>query len=138
MLQERAFEGEEAARQAAWEALNLRRQEVTARRDEARRAREEAAAELAGGDPARYAALMPTIAGLVGLIALAAGALRLGFVAELLSKPVLVGYITGVGLTLLTSQLEAFTGVPIDADGKPSATDFFRYVIASSFLPMRL
>jgi high affinity sulfate transporter 1 len=75
-----------------------------------------AAAELAGGDPVRYAALMATIAGLVGVIALAAGALRLGFVAELLSKPVLVGYITGVGLTLLTSQLEAFTGVPIDAD----------------------
>jgi chromosome segregation protein len=42
------LEGEEAARQAAWEAMNLRRQEVAARRDEARRAREEAAAELAG------------------------------------------------------------------------------------------
>jgi high affinity sulfate transporter 1 len=75
-----------------------------------------AAVQLADGDPARYAALMATIAGLVGLIALVSGVLRLGFVAELLSKPVLVGYITGVGLTLLTSQLQAFTGVPIDAD----------------------
>jgi len=75
-----------------------------------------AAVQLADGDPARYAALMATIAGLVGVIALVAGVLRLGFVADLLSKPVLVGYITGVGLTLLTSQLQAFTGVMIDAD----------------------
>lgn len=75
-----------------------------------------AAASLAGGDPDRYAALMATIAGLVGLLALLAGVVRLGFVADLLSKPVLVGYITGVGLTLLTSQLRAFTGVDVDAD----------------------
>ncbi len=75
-----------------------------------------AAAQLADGDPVRYGALMATIAGLVGLIALVAGTLRLGFVADLLSKPVLVGYITGVGLTLLTSQLAAISGVPIDAD----------------------
>ena len=75
-----------------------------------------AAVQLADGDPARYAALMATIAGLVGVIALLAGVFRFGFVAELLSKPVLVGYITGVGLTLLTSQLRSFTGVGIDAD----------------------
>lgn len=75
-----------------------------------------AAVQLADGDPARYAALMATIAGLVGVIALLAGVLRLGFVADLLSKPVLVGYISGVGLTLLTSQLRPFTGVPIEAD----------------------
>ncbi len=75
-----------------------------------------AAVELADGDPARYAALMATIAGIVGVLALGSGLLRLGFVADLLSKPVLVGYITGVGITLLTSQLAPFTGVAIDAD----------------------
>lgn len=75
-----------------------------------------AAVQLADGDPTKYAALMAAIAGLVGLIALAAGIFRLGFVAELLSKPVLVGYITGVGLTLLTSQLAAITNVTIDVD----------------------
>ena len=42
------FEGEEAVRQVAWEALNRRREEVATRRDEARRRREESAAELAG------------------------------------------------------------------------------------------
>jgi high affinity sulfate transporter 1 len=75
-----------------------------------------AVAPLAAGDPDRYLALMALMAGLVGAIALVAGLLRLGLVADLLSKPVLVGYITGVGLTLLTSQLRTFTGVPIDAD----------------------
>ena len=75
-----------------------------------------AAMSLSGGDPVRFAALMATIAALVGAIALVAGALRLGFVAALLSKPVLVGYITGVGITLLTSQIRSFTGVEIDAD----------------------
>ncbi len=75
-----------------------------------------AAVQLADGDPTRYAALMAAIGGLVGVIALLAGVFRLGFVADLLSKPVLVGYITGVGLTLLTSQFAAITGVGIDAD----------------------
>jgi high affinity sulfate transporter 1 len=75
-----------------------------------------AVAPLAAGDPVRYAALMAALAGLVGVIALVAGVLRLGFAADLLSKPVLVGYITGVGITLLTSQISAFTGVTIDAD----------------------
>ncbi|MFV9673008.1 MAG: AAA family ATPase, partial [Acidimicrobiia bacterium] len=42
------FEGEEAVRQVAWDALNRRREEVGARRDEARLRREESAAELAG------------------------------------------------------------------------------------------
>jgi high affinity sulfate transporter 1 len=41
---------------------------------------------------------------------------RLGFIASVLSKPVLVGYITGVGLTLLSSQYAKFTGIPIDSD----------------------
>ena len=71
---------------------------------------------IAGGDPRRYAALMAALALLVGAICLGATLLRLGFIADVLSKPVLVGYITGVGLTLLSSQLEKLTGVPIDAD----------------------
>ncbi len=75
-----------------------------------------AVAPLAAGDPDRYLALMALLAGLVGLVALVAGILRLGFVAELLSKPVLVGYISGVGLTLLSSQLRSFFGVDIGAD----------------------
>ncbi len=73
-------------------------------------------AALSAGDPARYAALMPALALMVGAIALAGSALRLGFLAQLLSKPVLVGYITGVGLTLLSSQLSKVTGVAVAGD----------------------
>lgn len=75
-------------------------------------------AAVAGPDPdlSRYLALMAGLALMVGLIAGIGWVLRLGFVADLLSKPVLVGYITGVGAILLSSQLSAFTGVSIDAD----------------------
>jgi len=72
---------------------------------------------LVPGDTARYFSLMATLAALVGLLALLGALLRLGFLAELLSKPVLVGYITGVALTLLSSQLGKATGVTIRADG---------------------
>ena len=74
---------------------------------------------IAAGDPERYFALMAALALIVGVICLLAAVARLGFIANVLSKPVLVGYITGVGLTLLSSQYAKFTGVPIDAD------DFF-------------
>ncbi len=76
-------------------------------------------APLAGGDPDRYLALMAAMAGIVGLFSLLAGVLRLGFIAELLSKPVLIGYITGVGLTLLSSQLSSLLGADV------TAGDFF-------------
>lgn len=71
---------------------------------------------IAAGDPGRYVALMAALAVVVGAIAILGAAARLGFIASVLSKPVLVGYITGVGLTLLSSQIAAFTGVAIEAD----------------------
>ena len=71
---------------------------------------------IAAGDPERYIALMAALALVVSGICLGAAVARLGFLASVLSKPVLVGYITGVGLTLLTSQLASFTGVPITSD----------------------
>ncbi|GAA4409867.1 SulP family inorganic anion transporter [Fodinibacter luteus] len=71
---------------------------------------------IAAGDPARYVALMAGLALVVGTMAVLGAVARLGFIASVLSKPVLVGYITGVGLTLLSSQIAAFTGVPIEAD----------------------
>jgi SulP family sulfate permease len=72
---------------------------------------------IAAGDPARYVPLMATLAALVAALSFVGATLRLGFLAELLSKPVLVGYITGVGLTLFSSQLGKGTGVAIRADG---------------------
>jgi SulP family sulfate permease len=71
---------------------------------------------VAAGDPARYVTLMAALALLVAGVCMLAWVLRLGYLASMLSKPVLVGYITGVGLTLVSSQLSGLTGVPIDAD----------------------
>ena len=73
-------------------------------------------AAVAGADPARYVSLMATLAVMVGAICLVGAALRLGYLASMLSKPVLVGYITGVGLTLFSSQIAPFTGLSIQAD----------------------
>ena len=73
-------------------------------------------ATIAGGDPTRYVALMAALALVVAVACLIGAVARLGFIASVLSKPVLVGYITGVGLTLLSSQIAAFTGVDIESD----------------------
>ena len=69
---------------------------------------------MAAGDPARYAALVAALGLMVGAIALVAWAVRLGFLADLLSKPVLVGYMAGVACVMIVSQLGKFTGVRVD------------------------
>ncbi|HEY8980178.1 MAG TPA: sulfate permease [Streptomyces sp.] len=76
-------------------------------------------APLAAGDPATYASLAAALAVTVGLLCLAARAVRLGFLADLLSRPVLVGYLTGVALIMIVDQLPKLTGV------RASGTDFF-------------
>lgn len=68
---------------------------------------------LAAGDPTRYAALAALLALLVAGYCFIAWALRLGFVADLLSRPVLVGYLTGVALTMIVGQLGTVTGVEV-------------------------
>ena len=75
-----------------------------------------AVAPLAAGDPLRYAALTATLAVFVGAICVAGGVLRLGFLGDLLSHPILVGYMTGVAVVMAVSQLERVTGVPIEGD----------------------
>ncbi|XUL93144.1 SulP family inorganic anion transporter [Streptomyces galilaeus] len=67
---------------------------------------------LAAGDPSRYATLAAALAATVGLLCVAAWAVRLGFVADLLSRPVLIGYLAGVALIMIVDQLPKLTGVP--------------------------
>ena len=66
---------------------------------------------LAAGDPSRYATLAAALAVTVGLLCLVAWAVRLGFVADLLSRPVLIGYLAGVALIMIVDQLPKLTGV---------------------------
>jgi len=68
---------------------------------------------LAAGDPGRYAELAATLALLVGLMSVGAGLLRLGLAADLLSRPVLVGYLAGLALIMIADQLSRVTGVPV-------------------------
>ncbi|MFA7761688.1 SulP family inorganic anion transporter [Streptomyces sp. NRRL S-448] len=72
---------------------------------------------LAGGDPGRYAVLAAGLAVVVGLVSLAAWAVRLGFLADLLSRPVLVGYLAGVALIMIVDQLPRLTGVRVTGSG---------------------
>ena len=71
---------------------------------------------LAAGDPARYAQLAAILALLVGAMAMVAWVLRLGFIADLLSRPVLVGYMAGVALIMIAGQLGRITGVPVTGE----------------------
>ena len=70
---------------------------------------------LSGGDPYRAAALAGVLAILTGAIAILAGLLRLGFVTDLLSKPIRYGYMNGIALTLLVGQLPKILGFSVDS-----------------------
>jgi high affinity sulfate transporter 1 len=72
---------------------------------------------LSGGDPARAVALASMMAIISGLACILAGAARLGFITELLSKPIRYGYMNGIALTVLLSQLPKLCGFSVDADG---------------------
>ena len=72
---------------------------------------------VAGGDPEQAVALASMLALIVGAIMIAAGAGKLGFVADLLSKPTQIGYMNGLALTILVGQLPKLFGFSVDADG---------------------
>ena len=71
---------------------------------------------IAAGDPARYGGLAAALAVFVGVLCLVSRAARLGFVADLLSRPILVGYLAGVAMIIIVGQLGKLTGVRIDGD----------------------
>jgi len=68
----------------------------------------------------RFAALTAALAIATGLVALAAGLLRLGFLANFISEPVLKGFIVGLSLTIIARQLPKLLGI------KPGTGDFFQ------------
>ncbi|QOZ25859.1 SulP family inorganic anion transporter [Bradyrhizobium sp. CCBAU 51753] len=72
---------------------------------------------LAHGDPARTVTLAGMMAIVSGAACILAGVARLGFVTELLSKPIRYGYMNGIALTVLISQLPKFFGFSIDSEG---------------------
>src|SRR4051812_8034061 len=74
-------------------------------------------APLAAGDPHRAIALAAMMAVVSGLVCIGVGLARLGFITELLSKPIRYGYMNGIALTVLLSQIPKLLGFKINADG---------------------
>ncbi|MFF0533328.1 SulP family inorganic anion transporter [Nocardia amikacinitolerans] len=78
-----------------------------------------ALAPLAGADPGRYAALAAVLALLVGAVCLLGALARLGVLADLLSRPVLVGYLAGTAGIMIVGQLGRLTGIPVSGQTIP-------------------
>lgn len=72
---------------------------------------------LASGDVKRAVALAGILALLTGAICMAGALARLGFITELLSKPVRYGYLNGIASTLIVSQLPKLLGFQVDVQG---------------------
>src|SRR5215510_2968522 len=72
---------------------------------------------LSAGDPQRAVALAGMIAIVSGVVCVGAGLARLGFITELLSKPIRYGYMNGIALTVLLSQVPKLFGFSVRADG---------------------
>jgi MFS superfamily sulfate permease-like transporter len=68
---------------------------------------------LSGGDPARAVVLAGAMAIVSGLVCLVAGLARLGFITELLSKPIRYGYMNGIAVTVLLSQVPKLLGFSV-------------------------
>lgn len=94
-----------------------------------------AVAPLALGDPSRHAALAAGLALVVGAICLLGGLVRAGSLADLLSQPVLVGYMAGIAVIMIVSQLGTVTGVPVTGDSPVAEVASFLSGLDAAHLP---
>ena len=72
---------------------------------------------LAAGNADLYLSFSVTLAFLTGLLLLAGSFLKLGALADFLSKPILVGFLNGVALSIMLGQIGKIFGFPIEAGG---------------------
>ena len=72
---------------------------------------------LSGGDPIRAITVGSLMAIVAGLICILAGFLKLGFITELLSKPIRYGFMNGIAFVVIVSQLPKLFGVSIEGAG---------------------
>ena len=72
---------------------------------------------ISGGDPQNAVGPAGVMAIVSGVVCVAAGLARLGFVTELLSKPIRYGYMNGIALTVILSQTPKLLGFSVSADG---------------------
>jgi high affinity sulfate transporter 1 len=82
-------------------------------------------APLAGSDVTRYLELATALTLITGFLCVGASLLRLGAIADLLSKPILVGFMNGVAISVVLSQIGRLFGISIEASGiLPRAWEF--------------
>ncbi|MEU4623646.1 sulfate permease [Actinoplanes sp. NPDC023801] len=94
---------------------------------------------VSGGDPAQAVALASMLALMVGAMMTVAAVAKLGFVADLLSRPTQLGYVNGLALTILISQLPKLFGFSVDGDGLLAETaGFVRGVVDGRTVPAAL
>jgi high affinity sulfate transporter 1 len=92
-----------------------------------------------GGDPAKAVALASVLALMVGAMLTIAAVAKLGFVADLLSRPTQLGYVNGLALTILIGQLPKLFGFSADGEGLIGETvAFVRGVAAGETVPAAL
>ena len=88
---------------------------------------------LSAGDPGRAVALAGAMAVVSGIVCIGAGVARLGFVTELLSKPIRYGYMNGIALTVILSQVPKLFGFSVSEEGPLlQARGIVRQVMAGS------
>ena len=76
-----------------------------------------AIAPLAGGDPSLYLSMTMMLTLMVGLMCIAASFMRLGAIADFLSKPILVGFMNGLSLSIVLGQMGPLFGIPLESTG---------------------
>jgi high affinity sulfate transporter 1 len=86
---------------------------------------------LSGGDTVRAVSAAAMLAILAGLFGVIAGLLHLGFITDLLAKPIRYGYLNGIALTVLVSQLPKLFGFSVNAEGLfPRIAEFVSGVLS--------
>ncbi|HEV3390904.1 MAG TPA: sulfate permease [Solirubrobacteraceae bacterium] len=83
-----------------------------------------------GGNPEHAIALASMMALIVGALMILAGIAKLGFIADLLSKPTQIGYMNGLALTILVGQLPKLFGFSTDANGLINEAHAFLHGLA--------
>lgn len=80
---------------------------------------------IAFGNPAQVAALVAILAILIGIICLIAVAIKLSYISELLSRPIMIGYMSGLALVIIGSQAPKLFGL----ESPPPLTNFFGNIV---------
>lgn len=70
-------------------------------------------APLAAGDPTKYVAFSAALSLVAGLLMIAGGVMRMGFFVNFFARPILVGFLNGIAISIVAGQMGKFLGIAI-------------------------